>query len=143
MALPSRKFLIVDRDTKWVTLYKRRLLSNRWRLVQRFRCAIGAQGYETPRGMFSIDRKALDPDWLVPDSDWVRPDMRGKIIPAGDPANPILGAFLHFWEGSGLHGTADLDSLGTAASHGCVRLREEHARYLHKVIPEGTPIYVF
>jgi lipoprotein-anchoring transpeptidase ErfK/SrfK len=157
MALPSTHFLAVDRENHWLTRYRRKPLRSTWVRAQRYRIAVGALGFETPRGLFEITGKALDPVWLPPDSDWVGPDLRdpdtGKPvpIPGGDPRNPLKGAFLSIWDrqdphapeaGIGIHGTAALESLGTNASHGCIRVAEEVAVQLHRIIPVGTAVYI-
>lgn len=78
----------------------------------------------------------------MPDSDWVEPDMRGKVIPGGDPANPLIGSFLKLYNGVGIHGTRDVDSLGTAASHGCIRVTPKVAIHLHRKVKKGTPVVI-
>jgi lipoprotein-anchoring transpeptidase ErfK/SrfK len=150
MALPSTHFLVVDRDRFKLHHYRRRPLRSRWRKVATYDIAVGAIGYVTPRGLFEITTKARYPDWRMPDSDWVAPEDRGKLIKGGGPGNPLKEAFLSLWsgqqgvveEGVGIHGTGTLDSLGTAASHGCIRVHPEVAVKLFYAIPVGTPVYV-
>jgi len=40
----------------------------------------------------------------------------------------------------GIYGTRALDSLGTKASHGCIRVHPDVVLELHKRIPTGTPV---
>lgn len=55
-----------------------------------------------------------------------------------------LGAFkLDMGDGYLIHGTPDTASIGTAASHGCVRVGDEDLAYLFEHVPVGTPIYIF
>jgi len=42
----------------------------------------------------------------------------------------------------GLHGTDDADSIGRAASHGCIRLSNEDITALAQLLPLGTPITI-
>jgi hypothetical protein len=44
-----------------------------------------------------------------------------------------------------IHGTHyyDQDSIGSAVSHGCVRLRNEDLDRLYGMVPVGTPVYIF
>lgn len=142
MEFPTTHFLSVDRDAKRVRVYKRRRLSNKWKFVRSYPCAIGRVGYETPSGLYTIITKSLDPDWRMPDSDWVPKEDRGKIIPAGDPRNPLKGAFITIWDGVGLHGTADEGSIGTAASHGCIRMYVKDILDIYDRVPKGTLIYI-
>jgi lipoprotein-anchoring transpeptidase ErfK/SrfK len=55
----------------------------------------------------------------------------------------VLGAYrLQLANGIGLHGTADTASIGRAASHGCIRLREADITWLHANIPVGTRVVI-
>lgn len=42
-----------------------------------------------------------------------------------------------------LHGTPHKASIGTAATHGCIRLRDEDIRWLYDMIPVGTRVYIY
>ena len=46
----------------------------------------------------------------------------GETIPGGDPRNPLVARWIGFNGSVGFHGTASAGSLGTAASHGCIRM---------------------
>jgi len=46
-------------------------------------------------------------------------------------------------EGYLLHGTPYQDSIGLAATHGCVRLRDEDIEWLYEHIPVGTKVYIY
>ena len=47
-----------------------------------------------------------------------------------------------FFDGAGIHGTSDVASLGTAASHGCLRMSVPEVIELYDKVPLGTPIYI-
>ena len=47
------------------------------------------------------------------------------------------------WDGYLLHGTPYDDSIGTAATHGCVRLRADDVQWLYENVPVGTPVYIY
>jgi lipoprotein-anchoring transpeptidase ErfK/SrfK len=47
-----------------------------------------------------------------------------------------------FHDGQGIHGTAELDSLGTAASHGCIRMAVPDVKQLYKQVKVGTPVFM-
>ena len=47
-----------------------------------------------------------------------------------------------FFDGAGIHGTSDVGSLGTAASHGCIRMAVPDVIALYDQVPLGTPIYI-
>ena len=55
----------------------------------------------------------------------------------------VGGHRLNLGEGYGLHGTDEPKSIGHAASHGCVRLRNEDIAYLYSIVPVGTPVYIY
>ena len=47
-----------------------------------------------------------------------------------------------FYDGAGIHGTDDVSSIGTAASHGCIRMRIPDVVELYDRVPVGTPLYI-
>ena len=55
-----------------------------------------------------------------------------------------LGKYkLNLGEGYMLHGTPDQNSIGLAATHGCVRLRDEDIEWLFENVPVGTKVYIY
>lgn len=55
-----------------------------------------------------------------------------------------LGAYaLDLGDGYLLHGTPYLDSLGNAATHGCIRLGDEDIEWLYRHVGRGTPVYIY
>jgi lipoprotein-anchoring transpeptidase ErfK/SrfK len=50
---------------------------------------------------------------------------------------------LYLGDGYGIHGTDEPLSIGTNASHGCVRLRNEDIETLFRVVPVGTVVYIY
>ena len=46
------------------------------------------------------------------------------------------------YEGAGIHGTEETYSLGSAASHGCVRMAIPDVEELYDRVEVGTPIYI-
>ena len=110
-------------------------------LAKTYRVAFGAQGYDTPRGLFEIQNKAVDPAWSVPNSDWAG-DLAGTVVPGGVPENPLKARWLGIYDGAGIHGTDDVGSLGTAASHGCIRMAVPDVIDLYDRVDVGTPIYI-
>jgi lipoprotein-anchoring transpeptidase ErfK/SrfK len=127
--------LIVDRASFRLTLYER--LKRR----RTYRIAVGEAGRETPAGLYAIQNKAVDPAWFVPNSDWAG-DLAGKVIPADDPRNPIEARWMGIYDGAGIHGTEAVDSLGTAASRGCIRMDIPDVKALYDVVPVGAPVYI-
>jgi lipoprotein-anchoring transpeptidase ErfK/SrfK len=101
---------------------------------------VGRQGLETPAGLYSIQDKQVNPSWHVPNSAWAG-SLAGKVIPPG-PADPIKARWMGFAGGAGIHGTDELSSLGSAASHGCVRMAIPDVEQLYDQVSVGTPVYV-
>jgi len=103
-------------------------------LYRYYRIGIGRED-RTPIGDFVINSRIFHPAWTPP----------GKNIPYGSPEN-VLGTH---WlglipvgntdptlSGYGIHGTWEPNSIGTAASSGCIRLRNEEIAELFDFIPE-------
>jgi lipoprotein-anchoring transpeptidase ErfK/SrfK len=44
--------------------------------------------------------------------------------------------------GVGIHGTYNSGSIGTAASHGCIRMHIASAEWLFERVRIGTPVYI-
>lgn len=91
--------------------------------VRSYTVAIGSRRYRTPVGRYHVSSVELNPWWHPPDSEWARKE---KVTPPG-PSNPMGRAKLNFHELYFLHGTPLEESLGSAASHGCVRMASTDA----------------
>src|SRR5690348_12276442 len=85
--------------------------------------AVGMPRYPTPRGEFEITSIDWNPRWVPPASPWA---AKEKPVEPG-PDNPMGRVKLNFRPLYFLHGTPFGQSIGSAASHGCVRLRNEDA----------------
>ena len=68
-----------------------------------------------------IQETIVNPPWHAPDKAWGR-CAAGQTIPPDDPRNPLVARWMGYHDGEGIHGTKDIDSLGTQASHGCIRM---------------------
>jgi lipoprotein-anchoring transpeptidase ErfK/SrfK len=141
------------REEQLLVCYRHRFTLELWdtsevdedpRLVRAYPIAVGMKGYRTDAGVYRINSRSNAPEWRMPDSPWVRPEDRGKIIGADDPTNPIVARWLGFGKtGEGLHGTRALESLGTAASHGCLRMDVADIVELYPLVPKGTILVVY
>ena len=94
----------------------------------------------SPQFVRRRDDKQVNPSWHVPTSDWAG-DLAGQVIPPG-PDNPLKARWMGFYAGAGIHGTVDLASLGTAASHGCIRLSTATITWLSRRVGAGVPLTV-
>jgi lipoprotein-anchoring transpeptidase ErfK/SrfK len=109
--------------------------------VASFRVAVGEADHPTPTGLFRVQTMQRDPVWRVPDSEWAG-ELAGRTIPAGDPRNALVARWIGFNGPVGFHGTRSLDSLGRAASRGCVRMSREDVISLYGRVTIGTPVLV-
>lgn len=127
-------YILVDRSHFTLRLYRH------LQLVHTYRIAVGRTGLETPAGLYRIDDRQVNPSWHVPLSAWAG-SLAGQVIPPG-PADPLKARWLGFYDGAGIHGTDELGSIGTAASHGCIRMSIPDVIQLYPLVPMGTPIYI-
>ncbi len=67
---------------------------------------------------------------------------RGQVVPGGAPDNPLKARWLGVFDGAGIHGTDQVGSLGTAASHGCVRMSIPDVVELYPQVPVQAPMYI-
>lgn len=102
--------------------------------IRSYPAAIGAPGYPTPTGRYRVSSITWNPWWTPPASEWAR----GKKKTPPGARNPMGRAKLRFDRLLYVHGTNDEASLGTAASHGCIRLSNEHVLELARLIAERT-----
>ncbi len=127
-------YLTLDRGS-----YTLRLFEN-LKLAKTYTVAVGQEGLETPEGLYHLQDKQVDPTWHVPDSDWAG-SLAGQSIPPG-PSNPLKARWMGIYEGAGIHGTEETSSLGSAASHGCVRMAVPDVEELYDRVEVGTPIFI-
>ena len=139
---PIKRFIEVDRSAFSLTLWKRDEGEMRFKRSHIYPISVGKKGYETALGLYLIHERSNAPDWQMPDSDWVPEDLRGTIVKAGDPANPIKARWLGFYAGMGIHGTDASESIGQAASHGCLRMKVPDVIDLFPNVPKFTPIRI-
>lgn len=127
--------LTVDRSHFRLRLFKR------LRFAKSYPIAVGMAGLETPAGLYAIHDKQVDPAWHVPDSDWAG-SLAGHVIPGGAPDNPLRARWLGIQDGIGIHGTNEEWTVGSRASHGCIRMRVADVIDLYPRVPVGTPVLI-
>ena len=127
--------IIVDRGAFKLTFYKN------LKLHKTYGIAVGQVGLETPAGLYNVQNKAIDPAWYVPNSDWAG-DLAGTVVPGGTPQNPLKARWMGIYDGAGIHGTDATGSIGTAASHGCIRMLIPDVIELYDQVPVGAPVYI-
>lgn len=109
-------------------------------LFKVYRVGIGRQD-RTPLGTFQIATKIREPTWTPP----------GRVIPYGDPANVLGTRWLGLkptgdtdstLKGYGVHGTWQPETVGTAASEGCIRMKNDDVNELFDIVPIGTAVVI-
>lgn len=102
------------------------------RLVREYMVSVGEEGYDTPNGQFTIRRMIWNPSWTPPPSAWAR-DKKPEA--PGSPGNPMGRVKMFFREPDYyIHGTGLTSSLGSARSHGCIRMRNIDAVELARIL---------
>jgi lipoprotein-anchoring transpeptidase ErfK/SrfK len=134
----ARKYDIVvtvDRANFKLRLWKR------LKLAKEYGIAVGMVGLETPAGLYHVQNKAVNPAWSVPNSAWAG-DLAGTVVPGGTPQNPLKARWLGIYNGAGIHGTDAAYSIGSNASHGCIRMLIPDVIELYDEVPVGAPVYI-
>jgi lipoprotein-anchoring transpeptidase ErfK/SrfK len=106
-------------------------------VIASYPIAVGKKGWETPTGSFQIMHMQHYPAWRHP--------ITGKVFAAGTDS-PLGDRWIGFWSDGrnqiGFHGTPDVEVIGTAISHGCLRMRNPDVRMLYKQVGLGTTVIV-
>ena len=105
------------------------------RVVRTYGVAIGRPSNPTPTGSFRTGRIVWNPSWKPPRTWWAR---NKRPQPPGAPENPMQGVKIYFRAPDYyIHGTNNPGSIGSAASHGCLRMTEGDAKALARRIQKA------
>jgi len=129
------RVITIDRDSFTLRLFRN------LRIWKRYGIAVGMAGLETPAGTYHIQDKQVNPAWHVPNSAWAG-SLAGQVIPGGAPNNPLKARWMGIANGVGIHGTAEDWSIGTRASHGCIRMHVADVIDLFGRVPVGSPVLI-
>lgn len=112
-----------------------------WTYIRSFEVGLG-ESDSTPIGLFRVkrDSKLINPHWVNP--------RTGEQFSADDPENPIGERWIGIagvgadavYEGYGLHGTIDADSIGGQESMGCVRMDDESIAIVYEALVEELSV---
>ena len=127
----NRTILTIDRGGHRLRLFKR-LRYDRW-----YGIAVGAAGTETPPGPVPDPEQAGQPAVDRPNRPWAG-CYAGRTVPGGAPDNPLKARWLGIAGGVGIHGTSEAWSIGSSASHGCIRMRVPDVIDLFGRVPVGV-----
>ncbi len=112
------------------------------KVVKRYPVATARPGFTTPKGTWKVMEKRLHPSWHNP-----APHGWGAgeplVIPPG-PGNPLgTRALALNAPGILIHGTYNGGSIGTYASHGCIRMHISDSEDLYPRVPVGARVLIF
>ena len=101
-------------------------------VVKLYDVAVGKPSTPTPEGKFVVINRIPHPTWYGP---------QGAVPPGKN--NPIGTRWMGLSkDGYGIHGTNAPASIGKAASHGCIRMRQQDLEELFDLIPVGTTVEI-
>jgi lipoprotein-anchoring transpeptidase ErfK/SrfK len=101
-------------------------------VIAKFSVAVGAATSPSPTGKFQIVNRVSNPTYYHP----------GTVIPSGKD-NPVGTRWVGLnQKGYGIHGTNAPKSVGHAASHGCIRLRNRDVERLFTMLRVGDAVEI-
>jgi lipoprotein-anchoring transpeptidase ErfK/SrfK len=112
--IPARKIALVQ-DGKVLRIYS---------------VAVGKKSTPSPSGIFHIASHVVNPTY----------SHDGKVVRPG-PGNPVGTRWMSIgYKGYGVHGTNHPESIGHAASHGCIRMRNQDVEELFQLVRVGDEV---
>jgi lipoprotein-anchoring transpeptidase ErfK/SrfK len=114
VSIPDRKIVLIEDG----------------QIVKTYPIAVGKKSTPSPHGNFHIASRVVKPTWYQP----------GKMVEPG-AANPLGTRWMGLgYKGYGIHGTNVPSSIGKAASHGCIRMRNHDVEELFDLVQVGDPV---
>ena len=111
------------------------LLRHQGKFFKYYKVGIGKEN-RTPEGIFLVYGKVMDPIWERKGYEPIQPgDPRNVLGSRWMKLKPIKGTVM-VGSGYGIHGTTQPDSVGTPASQGCIRMRNDQVEELFDIIPD-------
>ncbi|MBU3928993.1 MAG: L,D-transpeptidase [Bacteroidetes bacterium] len=147
---PGRQYLVINSTDNTFKMFKNN------KLVREGICSTGSYieldvgdektyKFETPKGVFTIKGKIVDPVWKKPD--WAFAEEGLPIPPPNHDSRfeyGVLGDYaLNLGDGYLIHGTLYQRFLGMAVTHGCVRLSDGDLKFIYKEMPVGAKVFIY
>jgi len=132
------KAIVVNRTTNMLQLF------DGFKVIRTYPVATARFGFETPPGQWEVVNKVENPTWINPclgqPGCWAADEP--AMIPPG-PGNPLGTRALYLnAPGIRIHGTPEDSSIGTYASHGCIRMHISDSEALYPLVPIGIPVFI-
>lgn len=119
ISIPDRKLALIERDETGME-----------RVLRIYDIAVGKPSTPSPNGTFHVVNRLKHPTWF----------NSGRVVPPG-PSNPLGTRWLGLSKaGYGIHGTNAPLSIGLAASHGCIRMRNQDVEELFELVSVGATV---
>ncbi len=100
--------------------------------VKKYSVGIG-KDRSSPQGKLAVLEKIADPQYTDPE---------GRVIEGKDPRNPLGPRWLDLGNSYGIHGTIEPESIGKAASRGCIRLQNDDAIEVYDFLVKGSEVVI-
>lgn len=100
------------------------------KVIKTYPVAVGKHSTPSPSGSFHIASHVANPTY----------SHEGKVVGPG-PSNPVGTRWMGLgFKGYGIHGTNHPESIGHAASHGCIRMRNHDVEELFELVRVGDEV---
>lgn len=120
---PQHRIVISIADRKLVLLEGDHVLKT-------YEIAVGKRATPSPEGRFEVVNRIPNPIWCA----------GGRVVRPGK-RNPLGTRWIGLSKkGYGIHGTNEPGSIGKAASHGCIRMRNRDVEELFELVETGAPV---
>jgi hypothetical protein len=147
---PSRPYIVIDTHANLI------FLRTENSVLFKATCSTGSGGelidsatgrhwvFNTPRGVFKVTSKLVDPWWRKPDWAFIEENESIPKDPTQRLDPEMLGEYaLGFGDDYYIHGTIYERLLGVNVTHGCVRVGSDDLKKLYDMVSIGTLIYIF
>jgi len=115
------------------------------REIKSYYVGVGKKDFPIPVGMRSADKIILNPNWIPPDSEWVRKSAGVEpyqVIPADDPLNPLGKIKIPLGQAYLLHEAQAPSDIGNLVSHGCVRVLRDDLFEMTQMISKARNLSI-
>jgi lipoprotein-anchoring transpeptidase ErfK/SrfK len=103
--------------------------------VATYSIGVGDEEWPTRTGEWRIYQIDFNPDWTPPDEGWA---SDSEYKEPGHPDNPMGRVRMVYDPPRSIHGTDDLSSIGSAESHGSIRIANRDGIELARLLMETS-----